>query len=169
VADGIVPPTDVVTRQVLESRGVSDERIILLEEGQTGHTHGDATLLAAFLESHPDARATVVTSHYHTRRARWAFSLVLGPRAGQVTFVSAPTDGFTAENWWRRQEGRMAVVGEYLKLAFYAVRYSALPYWIAVGILILVAVGLFRRRRNRKGLADAARPDPPGRLADTPS
>lgn len=150
VLDGIVAPTDEVIRRVLVARGVPESRIVTLE-GETGHTHADAELLARFLESSPNARVMVVTSHYHTRRARWVFTQVLGPRAEQVSFVSAPTDRFSAESWWQVQEGFTATTSEYLKLTYYALRYGSLGYWAAGGVVVaamaVVAVAVRRRKR----------------------
>ena len=158
VADGIVPPTHEVIRRVLLRRGVPEDRIVVLEHGETGHTYGDAALLAAFLDSAPDARVIVVTSHYHTRRARWVFSVVLGGRADQVSFVSAPTDRFTAEDWWQRQEGFLAITGEYLKLAYYAARYGTLRWWATGCALVVLAGMIYRGHRRRRGaVGDAGR------------
>jgi len=149
VADGIVPPTHEVIRRVLRRRGVPEDRIVVLEHGQTGHTYGDAVLLAAFLDSAPDARVIVVTSFYHTRRARWTFSQVLERRAEQVSIVSAPTDRFAPEDWWQRQEGFLAISGEYLKLVYYAARYGTLRWW-AIGCAAAVLAGMIYRRRRRR-------------------
>jgi uncharacterized SAM-binding protein YcdF (DUF218 family) len=155
VADGIVPPTHEIIRRVLLLRGVPAERIVILH-GATGHTHGDAELLDDYLDTQPELRVTVVTSHYHTRRTRWAFRRVLGERAGQVAFVSAPAEHFTADDWWQVEAGFMAVTSEYLKLAFYAVRYGGLAWWVAAVVLALAAVVALRRWRRKRALAAAA-------------
>jgi len=116
VDDGIYPPSDELIGRVLVRRGVAPEKIVILS-GRSNSTCGDARVLAEFLESSPGARVSVVTNNYHTRRARWIFARVLKDRTGQVSFVSAPTEGFRPDNWWRVQEGFLAIVSEYLKLA----------------------------------------------------
>ena len=89
------------------------------------------------------------------RRPRWTFSLVLGDRAGQVSFLSAPTDRFSPESWWRVQEGFLAVASEYLKLGYYALRYGSLGYWAAGGaVVVAVAAVCYRRRKRLPPAAD---------------
>jgi uncharacterized SAM-binding protein YcdF (DUF218 family) len=88
----------------------------------------------------------VVTNDYHTRRSRWVFARVLADRARQVSLVSAPTDEFPMDHWWRSQAGFVSITTEYLKLAFYAASYGCLGCWLAAcGVLALVA-GWIRRR-----------------------
>ena len=106
---------------------------------------GDIRAPGGFLESARQASLTVVTSNYHTRRVRWTVARVLGERARQVTFVSAPTDEFQMDNWWQRDEGFKAIVGEYLKLTYYVLRYTRICYWIAGGGALLL-IGLAYRR-----------------------
>ena len=62
-----------------------------------------------------------------------------------MTFVSAPTDGFRMDRWWQVDAGFMAIVGEYLKLTYYVLRYTRICYWIA-GSGALVLIGLAYRR-----------------------
>lgn len=163
VVDGILPPTHEVIRRVLVRRGVPEDRIIVLQEGETSHTHSDAVLLAAFLRDRPDARVIVVTSHYHTRRARWTFSRVLDDRAKQVCFVSAPTDRFTADNWWQCQEGLIAVGSEYLKLAYYAARYGSLCYWAfgCAAVIAAVVIWLIATSRRQRPTVGSQTPQAP--------
>ena len=87
--------------------------------------------LKRFLDAHPFASVLVVTDGYHTRRSRWAFRHVLGEQASQVALVSAPTDEFDINCWWRDQWGLAAVGAEYLKLAAYVVYYGHFLPWLA--------------------------------------
>ena len=118
---------------------------ITILDGEAESTYDEAGQLARFLQSLPDAQIVVVTSHYHTRRARWVFARVLGNRIKQVSFFSAPTDYFQLQKWWQVKEGSVAVVGEYLKLTYYALRYARLRFWIA-GCAAVVTIGLAYRR-----------------------
>ena len=43
----------------------------------------------------------------------------MGERAAQVSFVAAPSDGFSQSNWWRSGDGLQLYVDEFLKLTFY--------------------------------------------------
>ena len=59
--------------------------------------------------------AIVVTSNFHTRRARMIFH---SATSGEVEyrFAAAPADGFQPDAWWRSRTGKKTLVVEYLKL-----------------------------------------------------
>ena len=113
------PPFAALTNgsavEVLEMRGVSSEKIELLPSVCTS-TLDEAHALADYLDRSPDLRVAVVTNTFHTRRTRLLFSRVLGRRAGLVTFISAPTDCFSAQDWWHHEEGLVTYSTEYVKL-----------------------------------------------------
>jgi uncharacterized SAM-binding protein YcdF (DUF218 family) len=64
----------------------------------------------------------VVTTGYHTRRARRTFRQVLGADAARVRFVAAPTDGFDETNWWRSEQGVRCYLTEYVKLGLHLLK-----------------------------------------------
>jgi len=43
----------------------------------------------------------VVTTDYHTRRARAIFRREVPQNLAELHFVAVATDGFDADNWWR--------------------------------------------------------------------
>jgi uncharacterized SAM-binding protein YcdF (DUF218 family) len=154
VIDGIVSPYHECNRLVLLKRGVAANRISILP-GDASTTYDEAKTLAAFLDDRPHARVLVVTNDWHTRRSRWVFARVLGDRADQVSFVSAPTDDFSLDAWWRSPMGFLSILSEYLKLIFYAASYGSLLYWLAAcGVLALVAAWI---RRHESAAGSAAR------------
>jgi uncharacterized SAM-binding protein YcdF (DUF218 family) len=142
-------PPHKVSRRVLRYRGVAEADIVILA-GPVYDTHDEATALAAFLDSSPGSRVAVVTNDFHTRRARWVFRQVLGDRSSQLSFVSAPNDQFAEAEWWRYEEGVNLVVGEYLKLAYYMLRYSPCYDVVVAGLgLLFVVTCMFLRRRRK--------------------
>jgi len=149
VDEGIRPPIHEVIRRVLQYRGVPPEAILILD-AKTSGTFSDVQALADFLEKAPGASVSVVTSDYHTRRTRLALAQVLGDRLARVTLVSAPTEKFTDQNWWKCSEGFIAIAGEHLKLAYYVSRYTRVPYWSAACAGAVFALLVWRRRRNRR-------------------
>lgn len=147
VKDRLAPPAHAVNREVLIQRGVP-ERVIQLLPGQADSTHDEAMALAAFLCNRPDVRVLVMTTDSHTRRARLAFCHALADGAQQVTIVAAPTDLFCMDYWWRDQWGFTIVASEYLKLAFYALSYGQLGWWLlATAVLVVATLWLAHRRR----------------------
>ncbi len=67
--------------------------------------------------------AVLVTSWFHSRRARQCFRH-FGP---DLTFLSMPTTADLPSGHWPRSEERLWVWNEYLKMAFYVVRYGIWP------------------------------------------
>jgi uncharacterized SAM-binding protein YcdF (DUF218 family) len=145
--EGIVGLEDELTCEVLRRRGVPREAITLIGQ-PCAHTQDEARALGDYLKASPSVRAAVVTSGYHTRRARWVFRSVLGRTAERVSFVSAPWDDFPRERWWRDPSGASAVLGEYLKLAFYVCYYGSGLYWLASLVLVVVVLTVLARRRK---------------------
>lgn len=118
-ADGIVPPEGELVRAVLVARGVPPERVTALP-GAVNSTAEEAAALAQFLDDHPGATIAVVTNDFHTRRAGAIFRRALGPRAAQVYLAAAPTDGFSAADWWTTETGFVTYLGETAKAAYFS-------------------------------------------------
>ena len=110
-----------LTERILLHEGIALEQIIALPHDVLTTTD-EAEALAEFLEAHPEATVTVLTSRYHTRRAKLIFGRELGERAGQLRFLGTPSDYFDESDWWRTEEGTRAYVLEYAKLAYNVVR-----------------------------------------------
>jgi uncharacterized SAM-binding protein YcdF (DUF218 family) len=152
-------------RRVMLRQGVPPDKFITLP-GAATTTFDEAQVLAAFLESHPDAKVLIVTNHYHTRRARWIFTRVL-PSSVTVSMISVPTDGFELREWWKNENSWLTVASEYLKLVFYDLRYGY--YWIVFLSFFLGLGGIFvyfryfrhRSTRQKTSATDVARASSP--------
>jgi uncharacterized SAM-binding protein YcdF (DUF218 family) len=142
--DGIVPPEYEIDRRVLQARGVAEEQITVLDGECTG-TFDEAQALARFLEGKPGSAVAVVTTTYHTRRARAVLRRTLALRGEGVRLIGAPTDGYDASNWWHYEAGVEAYGVEYVKLAYYAARYD-LRWYHLVALLGIVGLWLACRR-----------------------
>lgn len=72
------------------------------------------------LEREGVRRLAVVTSPYHQRRAVWAARRGLPG----IEIVSRPADPafWRPDGWWKTPFGRRLVVGEFLKIGYYAIR-----------------------------------------------
>lgn len=119
--DGLLPEEEEITRQILLRSDIPPEQIEILST-EVGSTEAEAQVLAAWLQEHPSARVAVVTSDYHTRRARILILRACGGNAGRVVYIGAPTDGFGPRNWWHSEAGLVSYLTEYLKLARTLVR-----------------------------------------------
>ena len=110
-----------VAGRVLARLGVDPAAMVLVKKGGTS-TYEEALILRDYVDTHAIGSVIVVTSNFHSRRARWIFGKVLGTRPVDLAFVEAETT-FTAGDWWRREEGLITVANEYTKLVYYFFRY----------------------------------------------
>ena len=141
-----VPPEHEINLRVLRACGVPPGAVLLLD-GQACSTYDEALAAADYLGRSGPQRLLVVTSGFHTRRARWIFQRVLAGKAAVVTLVAAPEDQLPADAWWHSATGFAVISGEYLKLGFYMLRYSYLALVIAVAIVAWLAWRVYRRKR----------------------
>jgi uncharacterized SAM-binding protein YcdF (DUF218 family) len=114
-------PSEEIVRCMLIARGVPIGAIVFLD-GEVDSTSDEATALARYLDSHRGLSIAVVTTDYHTRRARWTFQRHIGDRASSLRFIAAPAHGFDATNWWHKEDGFVTYLNEYVKLGYYCVR-----------------------------------------------
>ena len=91
--------------------------------GGSTSTREDADVFGRYVRSHHVQSAIVVTSHLHSRRARWTIRRALDDFSIKVQFVEADQPFFTASQWWQNEDGLVTVFGEYLKFAFYLTHY----------------------------------------------
>ena len=105
-----------VTVQLLERLGVPRSAIdVYSGDDGVSSTTEEAGDLSRILRQDGTRSVIVVTSWYHTRRARWALRRALRGAPVSIVMASAPTVGFDARDWWRGEEGVIAVFEEYLK------------------------------------------------------
>jgi len=157
-ADGLTDPTHEVTRKVLLARGVPDDKIIILP-GHSDSTFGDARVATAFLRKNPHETFAVVTSFYHIRRAKIAFRSIHHNEFDRFLFVAAPSDGFSAENWWTSQAGTFLIAAEFLKLGLYWIQYGSGIYWILTILIALTGVMIVVQYRMRLRARRQAHPE----------
>jgi uncharacterized SAM-binding protein YcdF (DUF218 family) len=80
-------------------------------------TAEEAQLLCPLLERRGIRSFYVVSSNFHTRRARRIFLNAGGGRL-RVLAYPAPDDWFLVDGWWRSREGRKIFVTETAKAAY---------------------------------------------------
>lgn len=132
------PPSQAVA--LLRGRGVRvpleiDERVRYLSE--LGVSPGAITVLPGVVEStfaeaeavHRWAsgagarRLIIVTSTYHTARARFVFTRRFRRSETSIVMRGAPADAFDPAGWWRSRTMLRNGLFEWQKVVFYRVRY----------------------------------------------
>ncbi|HYY97737.1 MAG TPA: YdcF family protein [Pyrinomonadaceae bacterium] len=108
----------------LEAAGVSRESVETLEP-RTSSTYEEAMLLREQASARGLSSLLVVTSGYHSRRARWTFERVFRGSGVRLSFAAVEPGRQTPPPavWWLSPRGWRLVALEYLKLAYYRLRY----------------------------------------------
>lgn len=87
----------------LLDRGVPASAIIPFAH-RAENTREEGQALAKFLSGHGWKRIIVITSNYHTRRARYILERVLPPGT-ELRMLSANDTDYDPDNWWRTRRG----------------------------------------------------------------
>jgi uncharacterized SAM-binding protein YcdF (DUF218 family) len=88
-------------------------------------THEEAKVVRQYAEEHGLHSVLIVTSAYHSRRAVWVFSRVFrdtGIRIGLIS-VKPGDESPRPATWWLSIRGWRLVPTEYVKMAYYVVKY----------------------------------------------
>ncbi len=102
--------------QFLRLEGVPDSSIVALPlPPGAASTQDEGQALQRYLQEHPAQRVIVVTSAYHSRRARWTLRRELRGVPVDLRMAAAPDPRFDASNWWQSEEGFVAYLTEALK------------------------------------------------------
>ena len=99
----------------LTERGVPKESILPLPS-DSQNTREEATTIGRFAAEHHWKRLIVVTSNFHTRRARYIFEKVL-PAGMEISIASARDGDFDPERWWEKRQSIKDFLGELVGMA----------------------------------------------------
>jgi uncharacterized SAM-binding protein YcdF (DUF218 family) len=95
----------------LVERGVPKDKIVRFpHDGES--TLEEAEALARLSKERKWHSAIVVTSNYHTRRARYIFQRVF-PRGVEVRIASARDGNFDPERWWEKRKSTKELTREF--------------------------------------------------------
>lgn len=100
---------DLIRRDLIE-RGVPADAAIAFSHF-TGSTREEAYAVRRLMREKGWKRLIVVTSNYHTRRARYIYRRVLDPDM-QVRVVAAPDSSYDPRAWWQSRIGLKTFVYE---------------------------------------------------------
>jgi len=122
---GIVPSEAAVALEVLRRLEVPRSAVTVVPEGGTvSSTIGEARALYAWARARDIRRLTLVTTSYHTSRALWAFRRVFADTDVALDAHAADHYLFTEANWWRVEDGLIAIFNEYVKWGYYLWQYG---------------------------------------------
>ena len=121
---GLLPNETDISVGVMEKLGVPAGKIIVLPipQGVTS-TFDEAETLKQYIEGHQVQRIILVTSAFHTRRARWIFNKTLSGLPVKLEMAAVPYADFNQTNWWKNETGLITLGNEYVKLVYYNFKY----------------------------------------------
>jgi uncharacterized SAM-binding protein YcdF (DUF218 family) len=93
--------SELIQHDLIE-RGVPKERIVSFAH-QAEDTKEEAEAIGHLAEQNHWKTLIIVTSNYHTRRARYIYDKVLPPGI-TATVASAPDADFNPEKWWEKRQ-----------------------------------------------------------------
>lgn len=113
-----------LAQKKLIEQGVSPSAIEILEPAVEG-TIDEARAFAEKARTENIKSALLVTSAYHTRRARWTFENILSVQNVEIGIQSPPSGIQTPAPsfWWLEAAGWRLVAGEYVKGVYYWANY----------------------------------------------
>lgn len=87
----------------LTDRGVPASAIVVFAH-RAQNTREEAEAIGQFISARGWKRILVVTSNYHTRRARYILARVL-PAGTEMRMLSAKDKNYDPDNWWHTRRG----------------------------------------------------------------
>ena len=115
-----IPPGNAqLSKMAAIDLGVPEENIIILE-GSAKSTQDEALIIREYIRNNRAIESIIlVTSKYHSGRAKKIFRKALSSLDRKINIYSSPSkyDPFNASQWWKDRENIELVVLEYLKLA----------------------------------------------------
>src|SRR5437763_17052013 len=101
---------DELMEHDLIERGVPKDKVLRFAE-DADSTRDEAEALAKLAKTKKWRAAIVVTSNYHTRRARYIFRRVF-PQDIEIRVASARDGDFDPENWWEKRKSTKVFMRE---------------------------------------------------------
>jgi len=119
-----IPGNAQLSQSVANSLGIQDEDILILD-GDAKCTQDEAIIVKDYLRDKENIDSIIlVTSKYHSTRAKKIFVKALKGLNRDIIVTSSPSkyDTYNSEQWWRNREDVKNVIIEYLKLFNYYTR-----------------------------------------------
>lgn len=106
----------------LLDRGIPREAI--LYDTRSGNSWEEAVNTLSLMRNAEWGRVIVVSDPPHMRRLRWVWGRVFEGSGIDVRLVSSHPRWWDSKRWWRNDLAVKFLVSEYLKIAYYVLRYG---------------------------------------------
>jgi len=117
---GIYPnPTEAAVK-VLLLKGVNKSDIIVIDfDNGVTSTKDEAIALRRYINKTKIKNVILVTSAFHSFRAKYIFKQVLKKTSVNIKLSPAPHSKFDENNWWKHEDGLIYFTIEFFKLIHY--------------------------------------------------
>ncbi len=107
--------------QFLLDSGVNKDRI--LTEGRAKNSWEEARYTLALMKQRKWKSLVVVSDPPHLRRLQWVWGKIFRDSDIKVAFAASKPSWWDEKKWWENEHSVKFVVMEYLKLAYYHLKY----------------------------------------------
>ncbi|MHB8157364.1 MAG: YdcF family protein [Desulfocucumaceae bacterium] len=101
--------------------GVPQSAVILEKKSES--TYENAVYVKQIILEKDYKSFLLVTSNYHTRRARSTFDSVFKDTGVQFITIAAPDPKFSPDSWWKSGEGQQKALTELADMVIYRIKY----------------------------------------------
>lgn len=109
------------TRIVAVEAGIPIALTTVLNKGTSTFEEAEALLAQAVADG--SDTVMIISSRFHLRRVGFVFKDRFRKQGITVLLHGAPCSTFQEETWWESEEGLIMLNNEYVKLAFYLLKY----------------------------------------------
>lgn len=129
VARAYYLPSYQTHKKFLIDGGVSEASIVI-PDCLNASTFDEAVCLRRYItKEFPDVDSIVViTSWYHSKRAKWIFEKVFNDTGIKIKSLTAQSELSSPAEWWTREQSFLQVFNEYIKWLYWLTRSSSLEY-----------------------------------------
>ena len=102
---------------LMNAKGIPDSLIIIINEGTS--TREESNSILNFCKQKKIKNATIISSKFHLRRVRNVFEDLFLENGIELNFQGCTNSKFNEMEWWKTEEGMIAINNEYIKLIYY--------------------------------------------------
>ena len=110
-----------MARVNLLQHGVPDSVIVMIRQGTS--TKQEAAIIFDYCKRNNLKRIIIVSSKLHTYRVQDVFRKKLKESGTELIVRGAPSSRFNELEWWRSENGLIAVNNEWIKTFYYWIKY----------------------------------------------
>jgi uncharacterized SAM-binding protein YcdF (DUF218 family) len=110
-----------ITEKNLINQGIPQGNILLIRQGTS--TQEESEIILSFCKQKGVKQIIVISTDFHTRRISQVFKRKFRQENIEVLICAAPSSSYDARQWWKSENGLIALNNEYIKQLYYLIKY----------------------------------------------